>query len=134
MQCGHNAHDLLTPHWELFFSQPLFTSLSFFLTLTNTRTCTLMYAKQIPTAAYCSKKNNNLLHQGQGVQGGREVQAVRAGRAYHLFQRGRRDPACREGRRTKKILGILNYFSVGELIRERGEKQQVCSHTRLCAL
>lgn len=39
------------------------------------------------------KKSQNLLHQGQGVQEGREVQAVQDGRGYHRYQGDQQDPA-----------------------------------------
>lgn len=59
------------------------------------------------------KKNKikDLLHQGRGVQEGREVQAVQAGRAYHRYQGDQEDPAI--GGRTKTEIRLLNELNAG---------------------
>lgn len=44
---------------------------------------------------------DNLLHRGREVQGGREVQAVQAGRGYHLYQGDQQGPAERERKKHK---------------------------------
>lgn len=61
----------------------------FYLTLTNKLARILCITKK------------NLLHRGRGVQEGQEVQAFQAGRAYHLFQGGQRDPASEKRDRKK---------------------------------
>lgn len=45
----------------------------------------------------------NLLHRGRGVQGGREVREVQAGRGYHHYQRDQQDPG---GERERKKEGV----------------------------
>lgn len=55
-----------------------------------------------------TKKIYNLLHRGQGVQGGREDRAYQAGRAYHPYQQDQQDPAgwrARDKERKKKGSG-----------------------------
>lgn len=51
-----------------------------------------------------TRKIDDLLHRGRGVQEGREVQAVQAGRGYHRYQQDQQDPVY-GGERKKKGSG-----------------------------
>lgn len=53
------------------------------------------------------KQIKNLLHQGRGVQEGREVQAIQAGRAYHRYQGDQEDPTIGGGQKKKRPLNEL---------------------------
>lgn len=92
------------PDWKLYTTRPHLPPCFFFFSLTLNKH---KHIRQTNPPRRCMQKNN-LLHRGRGVQGGREVQAVQAGRGYHLFQRGPGDPASgkREGKSKYKEFAI----------------------------
>lgn len=97
----------------------------FFLNFLTLHKHTSTYDKQTHPDTVCK---NNLLHRGRGVQGGREVQALQAGRGYHLFQRGQRDPASREREGEKGNIRNLELLECRRAT-EQVQKSHVCSQS-----